>query len=467
MFMSETPIIPTETDNVQNEPGASETQSKIKQLDASNMKKVLLAKRIKGMSTKQKIVWAVVVLLLVAASGFGIHKYLGSKTAVTYSTATISKGTVTDSIETTGTLGAVRQTSMGFKNDDTIIAVNVKPGDHVSAGQVLAKQDPATLNTALRQAQSTVEQDQVSVESANLTNETNLATLNRQQQLFDAGALAQADLDTAKDTYTKSGWDIETAQSKLSNDQAKLEQAQADLAGATLIAPYDGIIGVVNAQVGSINGIDSSTSTLLTIMSNDIQLSALVNEADIGRIKVGQDVEFTSSSFSNKTFTGKVMQITPQATTVSSVQYYPVLISCDDPNKVLMSGMSVSANIIVSRSSDTLTVPMMAVTYGQTYLKNNPTLAANFKGSKVVVVLVNNQPVVKAITLGISDGSNYAVSDGLNEGDNVILGANQTSGSTSTGTSTTTRTNGTGGNTNQLRGGGGGGGAVRVPGLGG
>lgn len=373
-----------------------------------------------------------------------MNKYLGSSSAVEYSTATIAKGTVTDSIEATGTLGAVKQTSMGFKNDDIIIALNVQPGDHVTAGQVLAEQDPATLTTALRQAQSTVSKDQVSVKSSNLTNETNRKTLERQQQLFAAGALAKTDLDTAQNTLTKSEWDLETAQANLANDQAKLEQAQADLAGATMAAPYDGIIGVVNGQVGSINGINSSASTLLTIMSDELQLSSLVNEADIGRVKVGQYVEFTSSSFSNKTFTGTVLRITPQASTVSNVQYYPVLISVDDPDRVLMSGMSVSAKIIVSRTTDTLLVPMMAVSYAQTYLKNNPTLAPTGEG-KAVVVMENNQPVVKKVVLGTSDGSNYAISEGLKEGDRVIVGTNQAS---STSTTSTTRS-GTSSNSNR------------------
>lgn len=449
MLMSEPPIIPDEADKIPHETGDVQTRAKIKQLDENSVKKVLLSKRIKGMSTKRKMVWLAVIVLLVAASGFGMNKYLGSKSAVEYSTSVIAKGTVTDSIEATGTLGAVRKTDMGFKNDDIIIALNVQPGDHVTAGQILAQQDPATLTTALRQAQSTVNQDGISVKSAILTNDTNRKNLERQQQLFDAGALSQTDLDTAKNTLTKSEWDLETAQSKLENDQAKLEQAQADLAGATLVAPYDGIIGVVNGQVGSINGINSSTSTLLTIMSDELQLSSLVNEADIGRIKVGQDVEFASSSYATKTFKGKVLRITPQATTVSNVQYYPVLISCVDPDKVLMSGMSVSAKIIVSRQSDTLTIPMMAVSYAQTYLKSNPSLAPEGKG-RSVVVMENNFPVVKKVVLGISDGSNYSVSEGLNEGDQVIVGTNQTT--TATGTNASGSSTGNNANRTQIRG---------------
>ncbi len=446
--MSETPKIPTENEHVHIEDDAPESSSANAPLDPQQVKKVLIKKRIQGMSTSKKIIWLIVILLLIGGSGYGYSKVKSSKSTDTYSTSTVKKGTVTDYIEATGTLQATKSSAMGFKNDDTITAINVQSGDHVTAGQILAEQDPATLKTALQQAQSTVSKDQINLKSSSLTNDINLKTLKQQQQLFAAGAISQSDLDTAQNNSAKSQWDLELAQATLASDQTKLAQAQTDLAEATLVAPFDGIIGAVNGQVGQINGINSSSSTLLTVMSNELEISTLVNEADIGRVQVGQSVEFTSSAFSNKTFTGKVLRITPAATTVSSVQYYPVLISCNDPDGVLLSGMSVSVKIIVARVSDTLTVPMMAVSYAETYLKSNPTLAPS-GGGKAVVIMQNNLPVVKAVTLGISDGSNYVVSEGLNEGDKVIVGTNSTattssssSSSSSTKSSTKTSTQG-------------------------
>lgn len=420
-------------------------------LDAQSVKNVMLQKRIQDMSTTKKIIWAVVILVVVASAGYGIYKWKASSTKVEYATATVSKGMVTDSIEATGTLEAVRTSDMGFKNDDTITALNVQPGDHVTAGQILAEQDPTTLKTALQQAQNTVQQDTINVKSSQLNADTNGKTLDKQQQLFAAGAISQSDLDTAQNTYTKSEWDLELAQAKLANDQTKLAQAEKDMEEAKIVAPFDGIIGAVNGQVGSINGINSSSSTLLTVMSDELQMSSLVNEADIGRVKVGQEVEFTSSSFGTKTFTGQVVRVTPQAKTVSNVQYYPVLISVADPDKVLLSGMSVSAKIIIAREKDTLTVPMMAVSYAQTYLKSNPSQAPT-GGGKSVLVMENGQPVVKSVKLGINDGSNYVVGEGLKEGDTVIIGTTQApttgsiSGSSSTSSSTTrTNTNRNGG----------------------
>lgn len=252
----------------------------------------------------------------------------------------------------------------------------MQPGDHVTAGQVLAQQDPATLRNALQQAQNTVDQDIINVKMSQMNLETARKELERQQQLFDANAISQTELESAQNSYAKSELDLQLAQAKLANDRNKLAQAEEDMAESTIVAPFDGLIGAVNGQVGSINGINSASSTLLTVMSDELQINALVNEADIGQVKVGQAVEFSSSSFGSKVFKGEVLRITPQAKTVSNVQYYPVLISCEDPEGVLLSGMSVSARIIVAREENAITVPMMAVSYAQTYLRSNPAASA-------------------------------------------------------------------------------------------
>lgn len=448
--MSEIPVDPTNSEPLQIDNIDISSGEEHAKLDSQHVKQILVGKKIRGMSTSKKIVFAVIAVVILGAAIYGVKQWTSSTNKAEYATAMVSKGTITDSIEATGTLEAVRTSDMGFKNDDVITAIYVQPGDHVTAGQILAEQDPATLETALQQAENTVKQDSINVKSAQLTLDTNRKTLAQQQELFAAGAISQSDLDTAQNNATKSEWELELAQAKLANDQTKLAQAQSDMAEATIIAPFNGIIGAVNGQVGSINGINTSSSTLLTVMSNELQMSALVNEADIGKVKIGQDVEFTSSSFSDKIFAGKVVRITPQASTVSNVQYYPVLISCNDPEGLLLSGMSVSAIIIIDRIKDSVTVPMMAVSYAQTYLKSNPSQAPS-SGDQCVVVMENGNPMVKPVKLGINDGSNYVVMEGLNKGDRVIVGISQAGTGTSTGSGSTNTNSSTNRNSTQMR----------------
>ncbi len=461
-------------------------------LDAENVRKMFVQNRMKKMSVKKKLTWILGILLLLTAGGYFLYNYFASSNEANYLTMMVGQGTLTDSIEATGTLSSVKESAMGFKKDEIITALNVQPGDHVKKGQILATQDATSLNSTLQQAIRTVEQDEISIKSTELTLKNNTKTLEQQQNLFDAGVISESELDTAKDNVSKSEWELATAKSKKQNDQAKVEQAQSDLDDATLVAPFDGIIGAVNGQVGQINGINSNSSTLLTVMSEDLELSALVNEADIGKIKVGQDVEFTSSSYSDQAFKGKVLRITPQAQSVSNVQYYPVLISCVDPEHKLFSGMSVSANIIIARKSNVLTVPMMAVSYAQTSMKSNAAMAGQASDAKnqtgtnkqkssadgnqsstqqnaqnttqskaqdstqqkrsQVMVLQNNQAVAKAVVLGLSDGSNYEVVEGLELGEQVIVGTNQIN--TTTDSSSSNSSNSRSNNNNRNQGGG-------------
>jgi len=449
-------------------------------LDDSHIQEVLLSKQIKARSKRRKYITLGVIILVAASAGFGWYKYFGSKKDTGFLTMTVSKGTVTDDIQCTGTLEPVRKSQMGFKSDEAITAINVKPGDHVTAGQILAQQDATTLEAAMRQAQSQLTQDEISVENLTLTYEAAARTLAQQQELYNAGAVSRSDYDKASDAYKKAGLDLNSARARLINDQAKVDQARSDLEGATLVAPFDGIIGAVNAQVGQIIGLSSSSNNLLTVMSEDLQLSALVNEADIGRIQIGQNVEFTTSANGDKAFTGKVDTITPEAKTVSNVQYYPVVVTCDDPHRQLKPGMSVSAKIVLARKSDVLTVPMMAVSYAQSYSKsqagasntstgpsspasstrnavrssNGPAVAgaagndSTASRKAIVLVLQNNQAVPRDVVLGLNDGQNYEVISGLNEGEQIIIGSSSSSGSSgsqATGSGSSQNRNGQGG----------------------
>lgn len=448
-------------------------------MDDSHIEEVLLGRQINARSRRKKFITLGIIILAAAAAGFGLYKYFSSPNNTGFLTMKVGKGTVTDAIQCTGTLEPVRKSQMGFKSDEAITAINVKPGDRVTAGQILAQQETTTLDAALRQAQSQLTQDEISVKNLTLSYEAAARTLAQQQELYNAGAVSRSDFDKASDALRKAELDLESARARLINDQAKVDQARSDLEGATLIAPFDGIIGAVNAQVGQIIGLNASSNNLLTVMSEDLQMSALVNEADIGRIQIGQKVEFTTSANGDKTFTGKVVTITPEAKTVSNVQYYPVVVSCEDPNRQLKSGMSVSAKIVLARRSDVLTVPMMAVSYAQTYIKSQSSASKTTTGqtsqspstrgstrssngpaasgasengapaskNTVVLVLQDNQAVQRDVVLGLNDGQNYEVISGLNEGEQIIVG----SAATASSGSSSNRSTGSGSSSPQNR----------------
>jgi HlyD family secretion protein len=140
-----------------------------------------------------------------------------------------------------------------------------------------------------------------------------------------------------------------------------------------------------------------------------MQVKAQVDETDIGKVKAGQTVSFTVDAYSDKSFSGRVRQISKSATTSSNVIYYTVYIDVDSPQDLLYPTMTARVNLHVGESKNVLTVPLSAV--------------KEEKGQKLVQVLVGAQVKNLPVTVGLSDDENIEISSGLNEGDNVVLPA--------------------------------------------
>lgn len=394
--------------------------------------------------------WVVSGIIVLAAAGFGYYQWSGGNGKLTYLTSPAVKGTITDAIEATGTLESVRSVGLSFKSVETVSVLNVMAGDRVTEGQVLAEQETKELRASVEQAQRAVTRQEASIKSLTMTSDKADKTLQQQEALFEVGVISQADLDDARDDYERSQLDLTTARAQLGDSQAALSTARENLAATKITAPFSGIVSSVNGDVGqrSGGGSGSEVDAFITLISDELQLTALVNEVDMGRLEVGQDVEFTSTAYTDKTFTGKVLRISPTATTSSNVQFYETLISVEDPDHLLYPGMSTTVNIIVARRSDVVTVSMTALTYAQSYLRSNPQAAASeasagtagqsaAAGSSestkqgMLVVLEGETPVVKPVTIGLNDGQDMEIVEGINPGEQVVIGTNQTTSSTS------------------------------------
>ncbi|NPV89145.1 MAG: efflux RND transporter periplasmic adaptor subunit [Firmicutes bacterium] len=413
--------------------------------------------RIKELIGKGRI-WKIGGLILLLAIGFGCYKYFYTNNQVTYLASMAQKGTITDAIECTGTLESVRSVGLSFKSVENVTVLNVKPGDRVEAGQVLAEQDTKELSAAVSQAQRAVTRQEASIKSLHMTSDKAYKTLQQQESLAEVGAASQTDIDNAQDDYEKAQLDITTANAQLQDSRASLETSRENLAATKITAPFAGIVSAVNGDVGqrSGGGSGSDVNAFITLISDELQIKALVNEVDMGRLEVGQEVEFTSTAYSGKTFTGRVVRISPTATTTSNVQFYQTLITVDDPDHLLYPGMSASVNIIVARKSDVVKTSMTALTYAESYQKSSPTAAApggaaasaagrttadstSGSANKTLVVLEGGTPVLKPVVIGLNDGQDMEVVEGINPGDQVVIGTNQVSTSTSS-TSTSSNT---------------------------
>ena len=428
---------------------------------------------------KKVLVIAAIVVVIVLVAAYFIFASQ-KKASSNYVTGTVTKGTVTNSISASGTIEPVSTVDLGFKTSAIINKINVKVGDRVTTGELLAEQDTANLQASVTQSSSNLKQAQAKLQTLKkgatkeqiVQDEANLTmaqasydqaktTLDQDQQLLQAGAISQSTYDSAnyalinaqaKLKQSKASLqttllgntaeDIASAEAAVESSESQLESSQTDLAGAKLYSTINGVVSTINGAEGqqaTANNDTTSGGGTISVISDDLEVSAQINETDIGNLKVGQVAEFTVNAYNNKTFTGKVSSIAPEATTVSNVQIYTTVISVDKNQTSLKAGMAANITIVVSRAKDVLTVPKGAVTYAATYVSTAKQSTASTKKTAVkqttVIVLDNGKPVSEQVVLGLSDLNNYEVKSGLKAGETVILGVLTTSTTSSTSSS--------------------------------
>lgn len=424
---------------------------------------ITAAGRIKsGLRGWRGIALAALVLVVCAGGYYSYQSY--SKADTQYLTMPVTSGSIVDAVETTGTVTPLREVDLDFETQGVLKTLNIKTGDIVKKGQVLAAQDDTDFKIQVEQAESDLQLANFKVKQNQMEYTKASTAYERQKVLFVQGALAKSDLETAENTLQTAALNLESAQASQRQSQVKLVKTQNDLRDSVLHAPFDGIAAEVNGDVGQ--GTTKDATVLFHLISTEQEVKAQVNEVDIGRIQEGQDVTLTSESYPNRSFYGIVSRISPQAATVNNIQLYEAIIALDDPDHKLMPGMSVNAKVLVDQRNDVTMVPTIAFNYAQTYQRslmqagmngssggNKPSgsfgsgsgnqrtgqTGGMFGGnrrstnSKRVVVLVGNKPVLKTVTTGLSDGQNTEAVSGLKPGDKVIIGTNQSQADAASG----------------------------------
>ena len=230
-----------------------------------------------------------ILVLVVAAGCFGGYRYYKAKQAAgakTVKTAAVQYGELRKTVSATGSLSAIDNVDISSKITGRIVQVNVAENDHVTAGQLLVKLDETSLKQTELQKKAQMEDC--------------LLTLNRDQALLDRGAIAQQTYDTALMNYKVA--------------KAAYDAAVANTNDTNIYSPIDGYVIGKPTPVGQT--ISSGISTPQVIMSianlDKMQIEAMVDESDVGQVRVGQQVEFTVDSFANETFTGTVRLISGQ-----------------------------------------------------------------------------------------------------------------------------------------------------------
>ncbi len=308
----------------------------------------------------------IIVLLLLLAGGAG-YFFLsdGGATEYTFRTAALESGNIVAKVTATGKLSAVTVVEVGTQVSGTVKEIYADFNDHVKKGQLIALIDPDVLSAKLEESKANLTVARASVARAKANLADSQRNLKRNKELWSRNLIAKSELEAAETTHALNRASLQEAEARVLQVQAALRQSESNLGYTRILSPEDGVIISRLVNVGQTVAASLSTPTLFSIAKDltDMQIETSVDEADIARVKEGQEVEFTVDAYRGTVFPGTVRQVRIAPGTTDNVVTYPVIISVANPELKLKPGMTANVSIITERRTGVLRVPMAALRF--------------------------------------------------------------------------------------------------------
>jgi len=360
------------------------------------------------------------VLIIVIVGGAALWLYRGKGTEMNYRVEKILRGDIKETVTATGTVNAVTTVLVGTQVSGTIKQIYVDFNSPVKKGQIIAQIDPALFESQVEQAEANLLSAKANLEKAEAVLLDAKRTVDRNRELFSRNLIARSELETAETNYTTAKAQVTVAESQIAQSEAALKNAETNLRYTRIVSPVDGIVISRNVDVGQTVAASFQTPTLFTIAQDltKMQIDTNVDEADIGKIEVGQHVEFTVDAYPDTVFNGRVWQIRNAPITVQNVVTYDVVIKVDNPGLKLKPGMTANVSIITAEKRDILMIPNAALRFRPSDFNK---MDVYQKGPGLWVI---EEGKIKRIPVstGISDGNHTELISGqLKEGQEVIV----------------------------------------------
>jgi HlyD family secretion protein len=419
--------------------------------------------------------------VLLIAGGVLLWRYYGSEPALSFQTAAIERGDIESAVSATGSCNAVVTVDVGSQVSGNIKALYADFNTRVKRDQLVALIDPESFEARVQQAKASWESSKANVanvqanvkkteadiynaRAVELSQEAAVtkaaaavidaqAKRARRIELNRQGIIAQEDLDTAEATYDEAVAEqkaaeaqreaakrsveaaeashqaaltqVSMAEAQVNQNLAALNQASIDLAHTRILAPVDGTVIARRMDVGQTVAASFQAPTIFQIAQDltKMQVDTNVDEADVGRLRVGQLAAFTVDSYPTTVFHGAVTQMRQAPINVQNVITYDAVVEVSNPDLKLFPGMTANVRIVTDRRAQALKLPNAA-------LRFRPESSAILGGANTVppgwrVVFIPENGKARAVPLktGISDGNFTAIEEGgVHEGEQIITG---------------------------------------------
>ena len=358
-----------------------------------------------------------IIAALVFVSGFAL--FLKKNPAADYVTVPVKRKTIIEAVEASGTVNPVNTVDIGSQVSGMIKEIYVDYNSKVTKGQLLAQIDPSLFQAQVDKARG----DLVAAHSNKAKVEAMLAydkkNYERYKKLYSKNYVAKSDLDLAEATYKSDLAQLAAAQGSISQATATLNNNLTNLKYTKIVSPVDGIVVSRAVDVGQTVAASFQTPTLFQVAQDltNMQIEVNVSEADIGKIKKGQEVEYTLDGYADAVFHGKVTEVRIAPTTVSNVVTYTVIVDVDNKDQKMIPGMTANASIITNKSENVICVPTDALKFTPTEI----TGGKKYKDQGLWVIR-DNKPQRITIKTGAKDSDKTEIiSNQLKENDRVIL----------------------------------------------
>ena len=384
-----------------------------------------------------------VIALALAGGVFGIAAALRPNHQIDPSKlASVERGDIARSVVATGKITPLAKVEVKSKASGLVKKVYVEYGDRVKQGKVLVELDKEQLEALVEEQRANLLAAQAAEQSAEATYERNVvdaqgpdvpflkATAERDRRLASDGLIAASVLDDADKGYQlalnkrlSAQRNVSVSKAEVAKAKAQVAQAQATLASAeeglrnsTIVSPMDGIVLSRDVEVGdavsSILVLGSQATLVMTLGDmSTVYVLGKVDQADIGKVYLGQPARIVVESFKDKKFEGKVTKISPLGVEKDNVTTFEVRVSIQNPGGELKANMSANAEIILEEKHGVLLIPESAVIYD----KDKHTSV------EVPDPKADNGRRKVPVRLGISNGVKTELVSGLNEGQKVVL----------------------------------------------
>ena len=344
---------------------------------------------------KKKIILIAVIVVAVVGAGFRLFGGSKAKHKVTYETAAVTKGEISESVTATGTIEPVTEVEVGTQVSGIIDKIYADYNSVVTKGQLIAEMDRVTL-------QSEVASQRAAYNGAKAEYEYQRKNYERNRGLHEKQLISDTD-------YEQSVYNYEKAKSNYESSQASLAKAERNLSYATITSPIDGVVINRAVEEGQTVASGFETPTLFTIAADLTQMQVVADfEGVVTQIRLGEDSSSSSGS----------------STTSSTVVTYEVVISAPNPDLKLKPRLTANVTIYTLDRKDVLSVPARALRFTpEKPLIGDNDIVKDCEGEHKLWTREGNTFTAHPVVVGISNGVNTEIVSGIGEGAVVVTEA--------------------------------------------